>query len=49
MEEINMYEDTPARKISDYFLHLLYGDQPAGWDVAGRKEVIGALKARRFR
>ena len=44
MEEINMYEDTPARKISDYFLHLLYGDQPAGWDVAGRKEVIGALK-----
>lgn len=43
-EEINMYEDTPARKISDYFLHLLYGDQPAGWDVAGRKEVIAALK-----
>ncbi len=44
IEEINMYEDTPARKVSDYFLHLLYGDQPAGWDVAGRKEVINALQ-----
>ena len=42
--EIDMYEDTPMRKIGDLFEELLYGDQPAGWDIAGRKEVIRSLK-----
>ena len=41
--EINMYEDLPQRKVSDLFMELLYGDQPAGWDIAGRKEVIRRL------
>lgn len=40
IEEINLYEDTPPRKISDVYEALLYGDTPMGWDVAGRKEVI---------
>ena len=40
IEEINMYEDTPMRRIHDIFGELLYGDQPAGWDVAGKKEII---------
>lgn len=40
IEEINMYDDLPQRKVNDYFMELLYGDQPAGWDIAGRKEVI---------
>ena len=40
IEEINMYEDTPMRKVHDVFSELLYGDQPAGWDVAGKKEII---------
>lgn len=40
IQEINMYEDTPARRVSELFMSLVYGDQPAGWDVAGRKEVI---------
>ena len=44
IEEINMYEDNPMRKVGDFFTELLYGDQPAGWDIAGRKEVIRALK-----
>ncbi|MEK7464512.1 MAG: pitrilysin family protein [Patescibacteria group bacterium] len=44
IEEINMYEDVPQRKIQDLFTELLYGDQPAGWDIAGRKEVIQSLK-----
>lgn len=43
IEEINMYEDNPARKISDIWTDLLYGDQPAGWDTAGRKEIIAKL------
>lgn len=43
IEEINMYEDNPARKIGDIWTYLLYGDQPAGWDTAGKKEIIAKL------
>ena len=43
IEEINFIEDTPIRKVWDYFLELLYGDQPAGWDIVGRKEAIKKL------
>lgn len=43
IEEINMIEDAPMKKIGYVFLDLLYGDQPAGWDIAGRKEVIKKL------
>ncbi len=39
-EEINLYEDTPSRKIGDLFESLLYGDVPMGWDIAGSKEVV---------
>lgn len=39
-EEINMYEDTPMRKLGDIYEQLLYGDTPMGWDIAGTKEVI---------
>lgn len=40
IEEINLYEDTPPRKIGDVFETLLYGDTPMGWDIAGNKDVI---------
>ncbi len=43
IEELNMYEDMPQRKVADLFLELLYGDQPAGWDVGGKKEIIKKL------
>lgn len=43
IEEINMYEDLPMRRVQELFTNLLYGDQPAGWDIAGRKEVIKKL------
>ena len=43
IEEINMYEDNPARKLGDIWTDLLYGDQPAGWDTAGKKEIIAKL------
>lgn len=48
IEEINMIEDDPIRKIWDVFLKLLYGDQPAGWDVIGRKEIIQKLNREDF-
>ncbi len=43
IEELNMYEDMPQRKVQDLFQELLYGDQPAGWDVGGKKEIIQKL------
>ncbi len=48
IEEINMYEDTPTQKVQDLFLSLLYGDQPAGWDVAGTKENVRRLTREDF-
>ena len=43
IEEINMDEDTPMRKVGDLFMGLMYGDQPAGWDILGPKETIRKL------
>lgn len=43
IEELNMYEDMPMRKVGDLFTSLLYGNQPAGWDIGGTKEVIKSL------
>jgi len=40
VEEINMYEDMPQAKVQDLFEKALYGDQPAGWNIAGTKENI---------
>src|SRR3989338_7469644 len=40
IEEINMYEDMPARHVQDLFMKLLYGDTPAGWNIAGEKKNI---------
>lgn len=47
-EEINMYEDMPARKIGDIYEELLYGDTPMGWDIAGRKENIQTISREDF-
>ena len=44
IEEINMYEDLPQRKVQDVFNGLLYGDTPAGWDIAGTKENVNSFK-----
>lgn len=48
LEEINLYEDTPSRKIGDIYERLLYGDTPMGWDVAGEKEIIKKIKREDF-
>ncbi|OGJ05520.1 hypothetical protein A2456_01055 [Candidatus Nomurabacteria bacterium RIFOXYC2_FULL_36_19] len=44
IEEINMYEDMPQRHVQDLMMKLLYGDQPAGWNVAGEKKNILDMK-----
>src|SRR3989338_6158573 len=48
IEEINMYEDTPMRKIADLYENLLYGDTKLGSDIAGRKEVIKKVTQKDF-
>ncbi|MEK9186195.1 MAG: pitrilysin family protein [Patescibacteria group bacterium] len=48
IEELNMYEDMPQRKVQDLIMELLYGDQPAGWDVGGKKEIIRKLTREDF-
>lgn len=48
IEEINMYEDIPMDKVHLIFTKLIYGDQPAGWDVAGEKDVINSVKQEDF-
>jgi predicted Zn-dependent peptidase len=42
VEEMNMYYDTPRDFIGGVYEELLYGDQPLGWDIIGRKETIRA-------
>jgi predicted Zn-dependent peptidase len=48
IEEINMYEDLPQRRVWEIFTELLYGDQPAGWSVAGTKENIRKMTRDNF-
>ncbi|MDO8269634.1 MAG: pitrilysin family protein [Candidatus Levybacteria bacterium] len=48
IEEINLYEDTPSRKIGDIYEQLLYGDTPLGWDTGGTPEIIRSLKREDF-
>jgi predicted Zn-dependent peptidase len=40
VEEMNMYYDTPRDFIGGVYEELLWGDQPLGWDIIGRKETI---------
>ncbi|MFA6325246.1 MAG: pitrilysin family protein [Candidatus Paceibacterota bacterium] len=48
VEEINMYEDMPPRQVQDLMMELLYGDQPAGWNIAGEKKNILNMKRNDF-
>jgi predicted Zn-dependent peptidase len=48
IEEINMYEDMPSRHVQDLMMRLLYGDQPAGWNIAGEKKNILGMERSDF-
>jgi predicted Zn-dependent peptidase len=43
IEEINMYYDHPMSYIGVLWSELLYGDQPAGWPIAGTKESVSGI------
>jgi predicted Zn-dependent peptidase len=48
IEEINMYEDLPQRLVHEVFAELLYGDQPAGWSIAGTRENVRSFNRNDF-
>ncbi len=48
VEEIRMYQDMPTRHIHDVLMELLYGTQPAGWDVAGSEKTVRATTRERM-
>ncbi len=48
VEEINMYEDMPARKVGDIFEEEMYKGTPLGFDIAGTKETVTAFNRKTF-
>jgi len=48
VEEMNMYFDTPRDFIGGVYEELLYGDQPLGWDIIGKKETVRAATRETF-
>ncbi|MBI4101740.1 MAG: insulinase family protein [Candidatus Nealsonbacteria bacterium] len=42
-EEINMRQDHPMEHVQTLWPKLLYGDQPAGRDIAGTKESVNSV------
>jgi len=47
-EELNMIYDHPMAYIGYLWTKLLYGDQPAGWNIAGTKESVLSLNRSRL-
>src|SRR6266567_6420479 len=48
VEEMNMYYDTPRDFIGGVYEELLYGDQPLGWDIIGKKETVRSATRETF-
>lgn len=48
VEELNMYEDIPQQLVAILFMETMYGDQPAGWNIGGSKEVVRKLNQKDF-
>lgn len=43
IEEINMYEDIPMRKVDQTLSELIFGDTPLGRPILGTKESVSAF------
>ena len=48
IEEINMYEDMPQRKVGEIFETLLYKGSPLGFDITGTKETVQSFNRLTF-
>ena len=49
LQELSMIRDDPRRHIGYIFESLLYGDQPAGWEIIGTPEILASLDAQKLR
>lgn len=47
-EEINLYEDTPYRKVGEIYEALLYDGNPLGYDIAGSKKTVNSFNRKTF-
>mgnify|MGYP000886301092 CR=1 FL=1 len=43
-EEINMYNDTPARQIQDYYENLIFKNSPLGRSIIGDRESLNRIE-----
>lgn len=48
IEEMNMYEDSPAERVGEIFEQLLYPHHPLGYDILGTKETVTSFKRKDF-
>ncbi|MCK4918180.1 MAG: insulinase family protein [Candidatus Pacebacteria bacterium] len=48
VEEMNMYEDLPMRKVGYLFMELLYKDNPVGRTILGDKDFIKKAEQKDF-
>jgi predicted Zn-dependent peptidase len=48
VEEIKMYQDLPHHHVQDMIMELLYGDVPAGWNIAGTVETVKSFTRDNF-
>lgn len=46
IEELNMYEDDPRRKISDFFEQSIYENKQISQDIVGSKESLAGIHAK---
>lgn len=49
VQEINQVDDTPDDIIFDYFQAAAFPDQPMGWPVLGREEIVRAVTPQTLR
>ncbi len=48
VQEINMYEDLPQRRVYELFENLLYPTNPLGYDIIGTKENVTSFTKKTF-
>ncbi len=48
IEEINMYEDMPARRVSEVLCQTMYPNHPLGMDILGTKSTVGSFTKKTF-
>lgn len=48
VEEINMYEDMPSRRVSELFEGVMYQGNALGFDIAGSKETVTSFQRDTF-